>query len=90
MPLHFVTNYEQRIAIPARLPLREPECVLARVGEVLLIRPEYLPVPPRCYEDLERGPAHGRTQPAVHRAGGLGDIMQPVAHHEVRADRARK
>ena len=38
-----------------------------------------MPVPPRHGEVLERGPAHGRTQPAAHRAGGHGGVVRPVA-----------
>ena len=38
-----------------------------------------MPVPPRHGEVLERSPAHDRTQPAAHRAGGHGGVVRPVA-----------
>jgi len=38
-----------------------------------------VPVPPRHREVLERGPAHGCTQPATHGAGVHGGVVRPVA-----------
>ena len=46
---------------------------------VRAVHREHVPVPPRHREVLERGPAHGRTQPAAHRAGGHGGVVRPVA-----------
>ena len=36
---------------------------------LLLVRPEYAPVPPPKREVLETGPGHSRTQPPAHTAG---------------------
>jgi len=52
------------------------------VGACLLVRAvrrEHLLVPPRHSEVLERGPAHGHTQPAAHRIGGHSGVVRPVA-----------
>jgi len=59
------------------------------VGACLLVRDvrcEYVPVPPRHGEVPERGPAHGRTQPSAHRAGGHGGVVRPVARPASRVE----